>query len=380
MPDRISKVQRWLDLISFLAARHQPVPAEALWRSVPAYARALRPGGRGKETLRRMFERDKDELRDFGVPIELVPLPVPAASGATHGYRMTTRDFHLPYLRLMREAEGGIGRSGLSRPGAFEVRSEEAAAVLGGLHTLARAPGFPLAPAAFSAFRKLSFDLDPAFVEEPPITQLKDPEVVRTAEALAVLGQAVLRRKSVSFDYLSMDRGEVSTRQVHPWGLAFQRGRWYLAGWDRDRADVRVFRLGRMDRVTAHRSSPGTPDFEIPSDFDLRRRLRRWAWELGEDAEVAIRVRFRYPRSAWAERNEVGVAVGETGAIEAGAEGSAGATPASTLREFRVRRLEPFLRWVVSMAPNARVESPAEAREAFAELVRDAAALHPGGA
>ncbi len=44
----------------------------------------------------RMFERDKDELRSFGIQIETIPLE----EEETSGYKLDRKTFYLPYLSL----------------------------------------------------------------------------------------------------------------------------------------------------------------------------------------------------------------------------------------------------------------------------------------
>jgi len=73
MPEKISKVQRWLDLIAYLVGRHFPVPVEELMERLPAYALDWRVGDKtARDSVRRKFERDKDELRGLGIPLETV--------------------------------------------------------------------------------------------------------------------------------------------------------------------------------------------------------------------------------------------------------------------------------------------------------------------
>ncbi|MFP3949227.1 MAG: hypothetical protein ACLFWG_10910, partial [Longimicrobiales bacterium] len=73
MANRISKVQRWLDLVSFLVGRRFPVDVDEVMRNVPAYAERWVEGSeKDRASVRRMFERDKDELRELGVPLESV--------------------------------------------------------------------------------------------------------------------------------------------------------------------------------------------------------------------------------------------------------------------------------------------------------------------
>jgi len=119
-----------------------------------------------------------------------------------------------------------------------------------------------------------------------------------------------------------------------------------------------MFRVGRIAEVKPNARSAGTPDYEIPGDFDLRAYSGRRAWELGEGSAPAIQARvwFRFPRSIWADRNGYGSAVRED------ADGS-------QLREMAVHRPEPFLRWLLSLEGDARVESPEDLRVAFRAMV-----------
>ena len=108
--------------------------------------------------------------------------------------------------------------------------------------------------------------------------------------------------------------------------------------------------------VAVNKKRPGTPDYAVPDDFRLEDYAGRKAWELGQDAggPVEAHVRFRFPRSLWAERNGHGRLVAED---DDGAQ----------LRSFRIRRRDPFLRWVLSLEGDARVEAPPDLAEAFRE-------------
>src|SRR5688572_3658955 len=74
-----AKLQRWMDLIAALLARSLPATFQDLAHAVPEYAAKIvayekEPDSDRRQTLeaslKRTFERDKDELRAFGVPIE----------------------------------------------------------------------------------------------------------------------------------------------------------------------------------------------------------------------------------------------------------------------------------------------------------------------
>lgn len=83
------KIQRWIDLLAALLRRKYPATFEELAGEVPSYANPAQ----ARDARARMFERDKDELRAFGVPIESVELDVDM-----YGYRIKAADFYLPYL------------------------------------------------------------------------------------------------------------------------------------------------------------------------------------------------------------------------------------------------------------------------------------------
>jgi len=400
--ERISKVQRWLDLIAYLVARRLPVAVEELMERLPAYAQDWVGGSeKARDSVRRKFERDKDELRAQGIPIETVPYSVGFGRETTEGYRIRGRDFYLPYLRLLagtKEEEGtaaGRGRTEGAAPSvsdSIDIPRDEATKALRGLRTLADLPAFPLAGAARSAYRKLTFDLDPQLTAQeggdrayerdgqdggagaereyggpnrtPPILFAVPPEAAKAKAHLDVLSPALLSRKRVSFRYHAMGKDEVSDRTVHPWGLLFQHSRWYLCGWDLDRDAERMFRVDRMDEVEANTQKPNTPDYELPDGPILEKYRNREAWELGEpDESVQARARFRFPTSLWAQRNGLGTL------IEEDDQGTA-------LREFTVRESPAFLRWVLSREGEADIESPPELRAGLRTMARKVAALY----
>lgn len=367
MPDTSSKVQRWLDLVAYLASRRVPATVDEVWAAVPAYVEGLEGGSKDPESVRRMFERDKADLRALGIDIETVTFHINQGDEESHAYRLARKKFHLPYLRLVREAAGGHGlrmRKDVPTYGFlhralssdFELTEDEAGAALEGLGEVASIPAFPLADEARSAFRKLAFDLDPALLGPAPLVVVRDPEVESTADTVRLLSDALLARKTVTFRYRSMERDEEAERRVRPYGLLFQHGRWYLVAWAEDRDAVRMFRVGRMSDAAVNALKPGTADYEIPGDFDLGEYAGRKAWELGTgEPTMAAVVYFRFPRSVWAERNGHGTLVEED---EDGGQ----------LREILVRRADPFLRWVLSLEGDAQVAAPPELAQAFRSM------------
>jgi len=404
MPEPISKVQRWLDLIAYLVGRHFPVPVEELMEGLPAYARDWVEGDEtARASVRRKFERDKDELRDLGIPLETVTYTINFGQEEAQGYRISRKDFFLPYLKLLRRELAGPAEASprrglgfldrirgqerppppepapspeetllsadmdlfhLGRDGSLEVREDVAADAIWGLRELADLPGFPLSPAARSAYRKFTFDLDPAEIPRGKVVYAVPPETVRAEEHLDALSDALLRRKKVTFGYHGIQRDQVTQREVRPWGLLFKHSHWYLVGWDETREAERIFRVDRMEAVRVNPWAPATPDYDMPEEPVLDAYRSREAWELGEAEEtVHALVRFRFPTSLWAARNGYGEPVGE-------------ADEGSTLRRFQVRQPNPFLRWILSLEGDAVIESPPALKEALRTMARQVADLY----
>lgn len=378
MSSQPTKLQRWLDVVAHLARHHFPLSVEELWDAVPAYRPGLEGDERRKQTVRRMFERDKDELRALGIPIDTVSYSINYGHEEVVGYRLAKKDFHLPYLRLVREVRGD-GAADEKAAGAHEPRAsashftlttDEAGAALEGLSELARLPTFPFRSAARSAFRKLAFDLDPELVGEAPVVYAQDPEAAATQGLLPLLAAAVRSRRAVRFRYRGITRDTDEERHVHPYGLLFQHGRWYLVGRDVEKDARRMFRVGRMSELhEAPARRGGTPDYDVPDDFALAEYGGRSAWELGGDegepATGAV-VRFAFPRSLWAERNGHGTLLEE-------------APDGAQLRRFEVRRREPFLRWVLSLAGEAWVTAPDELCRELEEMAGAIVRRYGGG-
>jgi proteasome accessory factor B len=367
MPERITKTQRWLDLIALLLGRQIPLAVEEIMERVPAYAEAWRTGdATAQASARRMFERDKDELRKMGIPIETVRYEINYGREALDGYRITRRDFYLPYLRVVAEG-GGAGEEEPGRPYSglpgVELEPSDAHLALEALRRVEQLPAFPFAEEARSALRKLTFDLDAERYPGAPVVWVERPGAREVLESLRILSDALLSRKRVRFLYHGIYRGEATERDVAPFGLFFHRD-WYLVGHDAARDAARVFRVSRMESLQANARSPKRPDYEIPSDFDLRAYVDRSAWELGEEA-IPAEVLFHFPASVWASRNAEGELVEER---------SGGAA----VRRFSVSQVNPFLRWLLSLAGDAEILSPPELREEYLAMAAETAVLHGG--
>ncbi|HEX5387306.1 MAG TPA: WYL domain-containing protein [Gemmatimonadales bacterium] len=360
-----SKLQRWIDLLAALLRRHGAAPLEELVRDVPAYQHAPSRGA-----LRRTFERDKDELRAFGIPIATIS----DAGGEVVGYRLKADQFYLPYLTLMGERRATpprrVDRYGYRALAELTFDADELEAVAEAARGVAALGDPMLVELAASAMRKLAFDLpvDAAAPAAESSTSVRESAAVRVGLAAAgatleALDDALRRRKRTTIEYYAIGPDAVREREVEPFGLFFLGHHWYLAARDSSSDLVKNFRVSRIHRVTVNSAQPGTPDYDVPAGFSLREHARsRQAWELGDAAALDAVVEFRGASGPAYAARRLGEPVADS----------------PSRRRFSVRRLDSFARWLLSFAGEVAPVSPPELVEAYHALADAALAAHGG--
>lgn len=233
----ISKVERLLNLVIALLSTRQFVPADKIRATVAGYEDST-----SDEAFWRMFERDKNELRDLGIPLQIGPVP---GHANREGYRIDRASYELPDIDLTRAEAAAVAVA------ARLWESPELANAAEGALLKLRAAGVPV-------------DSQPAVVAVPAL-----PAHARGSETtLSKLLAAVDTGRAVRFSHRSVPTAAAAERDVQPWGVITYHGRWYLVGFDVDRAAVRTFRLSRIgDDVTAY----GPTDAVCkPPEADLR--------------------------------------------------------------------------------------------------------------
>lgn len=80
---------------------------------------------------------------------------------------------------------------------------------------------------------------------------------------VSILSLAAQQHRRVHLSYMSWD-GEKTEREFDPYGIVFNEGYWYTAGYCHLRRDLRTFRL---DRIAA--LEPRENSFEPPQNFDV---------------------------------------------------------------------------------------------------------------
>jgi predicted DNA-binding transcriptional regulator YafY len=211
-----------------------------------------------------MFERDKDILREYGVPLELQDMD---AWGGEQGYLIPKELYYLPEIAftpaelgsLLVAAQGGGGETPVEQA-AHKLLYGADGGVLAGLS------GGPLAAGSDAR-----------------------------GSLLLAAAQAAQDRRRVRFGYRT-SQGKASERDVDAFAVVFGRGHWYLVGHDRERADIRAFRLSRFTGEVSDAGEGAAP----PAGFSAADHVDSGPWVPG--GEDLATVAFA-PDVAWAAAN-----------------------------------------------------------------------------
>jgi proteasome accessory factor BC len=263
------KLIRQLSLISYLMAERRPVTAPEIRRDVEGYS------AMNEDAFARRFYADRSELEALGI---MLSVEKPADGQVEQEtYSLPPENFHLP---------------------AIEFTDAELAALRTALQLL---------DGEFAYAEPLRLALQQISWGRP--SPLRAPEQHTVAlgitgsagghdvsQRLAKIETAIFRRKTVVFDYYTMERGELGTRRVDPYQLLFQGGQFYAVGRSHERSAIRVFRLSRIQGKVGY-ATKAEHDFQRPSDFDPRGYANRIHWQFGDPigtAEVSIGSRIAW--------------------------------------------------------------------------------------
>jgi proteasome accessory factor B len=206
------------------------------------------------ESMERMFERDKDDLRKMGIEIEVAPID-PFFEDELgyqilpHKYSLEIPDFSPAQLALLSLAGQSWRNHALSSQSQRALRKLES----------------------------IGIEIDDEVLANRIIA------IDNSAIDFEVLWDAVLERRELEFCYESQD---ITSRKLHPYGLTLFKGEWYIAGYDVDRGALRIFKVRRMSSIS---SSGKKQLFDIPNDFDISKLFTANSDE--KPIEVRLKVR-----------------------------------------------------------------------------------------
>lgn len=210
------------------------------------------------ESADRMFERDKDDLRDLGIPIEV--RQIDPLFEDEPGYRIDRRRYQLPPL-------------------TFSAREM----ALLSIAAQAWQQGALAGPAAEGLRKLVASGADP----DPDLPMVM-ASAMRTQEpAFAVVWASVRESTALRFDYRRSGEAISRERQVDPWGLLARNGVWYLVARDHDNDQPRVFRLSRMESV---RTTGKSNAFRVPDGVDIWAHAYLLDPSRGEQVQARVKI------------------------------------------------------------------------------------------
>lgn len=211
---------------------------------------------------RRKFERHKDTLRELGVAL------------------VSTRDDGGDRYQLAEDQSFFLDR---------ELEEEDRLLLRGVCSGFATDEGFPARQALVHALAKLNHVADDASPDLLVRHPVRDDETTR--KTTTRLMGAVRARHRVTMTYASATSG-THDRAVDPYALFLSRGHWYVVGHCHRAEAIRVFRVARIESLSAPKPDRKKTDFEVPEDFVLADHadLNPVAFHLHDPMEVTLRV------------------------------------------------------------------------------------------
>jgi predicted DNA-binding transcriptional regulator YafY len=286
----------------------------------------------------RTVRRYATRLADLGIPVE-------AERGRYGGYRLRP-GYKLPPLMFTDAEATAVVLGLLTAQAAGVATSTSAAATESALAKLLRVLPDAVRDQIAAVPTSLGLALPERTGATPP-----------TAVVLSLAGAAHQRRR-IRMRYQSRS-GERTERVLDPYGLVVHGGRWYVAGLDHRRDEVRTFRLDRILDVDEL-----TETFTRPDDFDpvdhVARSLARVPWS--HEVEVVLHapladVRRRIPLS-----------VGEVSEVEG--DDDAERDGGRVLVRMRAERLDGVARMLAGLGWPFVILRPDELRTAVTSLAR----------
>ncbi len=246
-----TRTERLLALVLVLLSTRRPLSRSEIKAAVQEY-----PKDANAAAFERMFERDKDELRAMGIPIDAVE----SDSVEGVGYRLASSRAFLDAIEL--DPAERVVLALASRMWQEATWGHDA---LNALRKLELAGEFSSDGAATGFAMSLN-------VDSIALTQLLD---------------ATSTRQRVTFDYRKSGEPTAEARLVEPWGIVAARGHWYAVGHDVRRDDTRAFRISRISGQIKLKKPAGA--FEIPTRINLH-ELVTASFPSGELVDVEVRL------------------------------------------------------------------------------------------
>ena len=249
-PARKDKAERLINLTMALLETRRPLGKEEIFANVAGYSGT-------PEAMERMFERDKDDLRDLN--IEILVEAKDKYFDDEVGYRIAKVNFEMPttdftsseiyWLSVAANIWRGAALENLAQDALFKIQSTNA--------------------------------------EYLPMEPLASMPIIQTSEPIFfALWSSINQKEFISFQYKGID-GVITKREVAPYSLVSRRGHWYLIAKERSSNEFKRFRLSRFQSQPEIVSAENA--FEISADYDVNDYIEDISEHLIEKAEILMK-------------------------------------------------------------------------------------------
>ncbi|NYF10650.1 proteasome accessory factor B [Leifsonia sp. AK011] len=269
-PQRVPVEERLFSLVLALLATDNGLTKNEILSTVQGYRQRYSASG-DNASLERQFERDKDDIRELGVPLETIETPGEAGNNQNLRYLIPRGTYELPTdVRFSPEENTLLSLAAMVwREGSLSGESRRAILKLKALGVATTEPVLGYAPRV--RVREAAFD---------------------------PLGEALERHVIVRFSYLKPGEAAARVRTVAPLALVQHQGRWHLFADEPESGVTKTFLLRRIVSPVELTSKSFEPPVGDQSARALAELDRVWASrvavvEVEPGTDAAIRLNNR---------------------------------------------------------------------------------------
>ncbi|MHB1172784.1 MAG: helix-turn-helix transcriptional regulator [Lacisediminihabitans sp.] len=270
VPARVPVEERLFSLVLALLATKTGLTKNEILSTVQGYRQKFSQSG-DNANLERQFERDKDDIRDLGVPLETVDSPGQSGNNQNLRYRIPRGAYELPAdISFSAEETALLSLAAMVwREGSLSAESRRAIVKL----------------------RSQGVTLDEPVLGYAPRLRVRDT-------AFEPLRAALDKNAIVRFAYLKPGEADASIRTVAPLALIQHQGRWHLNAREPDTGMTKTFLLRRIvSQVSTTGKTFAAPDGD-QTEAALRELEAVWNAHTAEvdvvpDSDAATRLHKR---------------------------------------------------------------------------------------
>jgi proteasome accessory factor B len=274
MAARVTKDERIFSLILALVASRDGLTKQQILSTVHGYATDF-ASGKNREALERKFERDKGEVRDMGVNIEMIEPTGEAGTTHNQRYFISHSDYDLPESMTLTPKEmtllGLAGRAWQERSLMEDARN------------------------GLTKLTALGVDADDSLVGV-------SPQMATGGRILGIVSSAIDSKRALHFQYIKPGDNAAKSRMAAPLGLLFWKGHWYMLAFDLLAGGERTFLLDRIasdpkvDEEIVHERDNEDFAARLQVELEQLEKLNEATIELtpGSDARLRLAVKYGF--------------------------------------------------------------------------------------